>query len=233
MKALFIFAHPDDETFSSGGTIARLAQNGVKVHLICATRGEAGTVGDPPLTTPDKLGEFREKELKKAAKILGISRIFFLNFIDGTLNRIPLKKLLAPITRIIDSEQPDLVVTFDKRGGSNHPDHKAISKATTLAFTEYARTTNKHVCLYHTAIPRSYLKKYEQSGLTYTAFGKIKGVKDEDITTYSHIVDTYKIKVRAAQCHQTQRQDWQRFLKRAEQVNLKVEFFRLIFENSL
>ncbi|OGE37606.1 hypothetical protein A3B45_03090 [Candidatus Daviesbacteria bacterium RIFCSPLOWO2_01_FULL_39_12] len=233
MKALFVFAHPDDETFSSGGTIAKLSKSGVIVKLICATKGEAGTVGDPPLTTQDRLGDAREKELRKAAKILGISQIYFLGFIDGTLHQLPIGKLQEQILLILQKEKPDMVVTFDKRGGSNHPDHKAVSKATTRSFQKYLGSTKKWIRLYHTAIPRSYLKEYEKHGLSYTAFGTIKGVADTQITTISDIKDTYDIKVKAANCHKTQRKDWERFLSRADVVDVKKEFFMLILENKL
>jgi len=55
--------HPDDETFGPGATIARYAREGAEVHLATATRGEAGMVGDPPLTDREHLGEVRTAEL--------------------------------------------------------------------------------------------------------------------------------------------------------------------------
>lgn len=233
MKVLFIFAHPDDETFSSGGTIARLSQKGVQVKLICATKGEAGTVGDPPICTREELGKVREKELFAAAKILGISQIYFLGFQDGTLHTLPTKKLVDKITPILNKEKPDVVVTFEKMGGSNHPDHKAVSKAVTAAFRAHLPTITKHIRLYHTAMPRSYLKTYEKLGLSYTAFGKIRGVADANITTFVDIKATYRTKITAARCHKTQKKDWQRFLKRAKFVNSRIEFFKLVLENAI
>ena len=93
MKFLLVFAHPDDETFSSGGTIAKLTSMGHKVNLATATRGEEGMVGDPPITTKEKIGEVREQELRNAAKILGISKIYFLGFWDGRLRYIKNKEI--------------------------------------------------------------------------------------------------------------------------------------------
>ena len=52
---LAVFAHPDDETFRPGGTLALLARGGVRVQVLTATRGEAGSCGDPPLCTPEEL----------------------------------------------------------------------------------------------------------------------------------------------------------------------------------
>lgn len=233
MKFLFIFAHPDDESFSSGGTIAKLTANRHKVNLITATKGEAGEVGTPPITTKENLGKTREEELRKAAKILGISNIHFLGFIDGTLRYIKNKKLEDKIYSILKKELPDVIVTFDKLGASNHPDHKAISRIVTNLFKEYKNLTSKHVRLYHTAIPRSNLKKFEKEGLGYNAFGKMKGVKDSDITTIVNIGNFLRTKIKALKQHKTQHQDWERFLRRTEVADLKKEFFRLIDENNL
>lgn len=232
MKIIFVFAHPDDESFSSGGTIAKLAEKGEKIILVTATKGEAGEVGDPPICTQKNLGKTREKELRNAAKILGISKILFLNFIDGTLKNY-VKDLKEKIFLIFLNEQPDAIVTFDRYGGSNHPDHKAISRSATKAFKDYLQTSKKHVSLYNTAVPRSYLRKYEKAGLVYRAFGKMKGTPDENITTIVDINETFDMKVRALKMHKTQRKDVERFLKRTSYVDLKKEFFELISENSI
>ena len=233
MKFLFIFAHPDDETFSSGGTIAKLTNAKHKVKLITATKGEAGELGNPPIATRDKIGEVRERELRRAAKILGISDIYFLDFVDGKVRYARNKKLEGKILSILKKEKPDIVVTFDKMGGSNHPDHKAISRTTTKVFKQYKNLVRKNAKLYHTAMPRSFIKKFEKQGLGYNAFGKVQGVKDSDITTIVNIEKTLKTKIRALKEHKTQHQDWERFLKRADLFDLKHEFFKLIDENGL
>ncbi len=76
---LAVYAHPDDESFASGGTIARLTADGVRVVLVCATRGEAGEISDPTLATPDNLAEVREAEMRCAAEELGISELVLLS----------------------------------------------------------------------------------------------------------------------------------------------------------
>ena len=233
MKFLFVFAHPDDETFSSGGTIVKLTGAKHKVKLITATKGEAGQPGNPPITTREKLGEVREQELRRAAKILGIAEIFFLDYIDGKLRYARNKKLEQKILSIFKKEKPDVVITFDKTGGSNHPDHKAIGRATTNVFFEYKDLTNKHVRLYHTATPRSFIKMFEEKGVGYNAFGKVRGVEDKDITTFVDIEKTLNTKIKALKEHKTQHQDWERFLKRADIAKFKYEFFKLIYEREL
>lgn len=233
MKYLFVFAHPDDETFTSAGTIALLTKKGHTVKTICATKGEAGLVGNPPLTTQETLPIVREQEMRNAAKVLGVSEIFFLGFIDGTLHSIPLKILYEPIIRIFEKEKPDVVITFGKEGGSKHPDHIRIGKVTTRVFHEYMGLAKKHVRLYHTVSAKSYIRKLKQDNKMHYTFGEIKGTKDEDITTAVAIHNTRKEKIRALQCHKTQHKDVDRFLSRRNYEEYQYEYFLLVKENTL
>jgi LmbE family N-acetylglucosaminyl deacetylase len=232
MKFLFVFAHPDDETFSSGGTITKLTRTNHKVVLATATKGEAGEPGNPPITTRDKVGEVREQELRRAAKIMGILRIHFLGFIDGKVRYVRNKKLEGKILSVLKKERPDVVITFDKGGGSNHPDHKAVSRATTKVFKEYKNLVKKHLRLYHTAMPRSVIKGFEKQGANYNAFGKVRGIKDNEITTIIDISDTLDTKIKALKEHKTQHQDWERFIKRLDRAKYAHEFFKLVDEKN-
>ncbi|MBI2430889.1 MAG: PIG-L family deacetylase [Candidatus Levybacteria bacterium] len=225
MKVLCVFAHPDDESFSSGGAIAKLTKEGHKVLLITATKGEAGQTGG--LTTQETLGVVREKELQKAAHILGISEIFFLGYIDGTLEKIPVKEISKKILKIFLKEKPDIVITFNKEGGSRHPDHIQIHKGVTLAFKEYIKNLTKRASLYYADIPKSLLKKLKRLGTLYTAFGEIEGTDDTKITTVVDISETINTKIQAFMCHQTQKKDWERFLKRKYLPEFKKEYFTL------
>ncbi len=71
-KLLVVLAHPDDETFGTGGTLAYYASKGVEVHLICATRGEVGDVEPELLEGFDSIADLRENELRCAAETLGL-----------------------------------------------------------------------------------------------------------------------------------------------------------------
>src|SRR6266550_2207519 len=83
---LAIFAHPDDESLAMGGTLARYSHAGVEVSLVCATRGEWGSISDPALATRENLAEVREGELRAACQVLGISQLHFLDCPDGDVN---------------------------------------------------------------------------------------------------------------------------------------------------
>lgn len=233
MKVLFVFAHPDDETFSSWGTIKLLSKQGIDVRLVVATRGEEGQLGDPPLCTREELGVIREKELRAAARILGVSNLHVLNYRDSTLQKIPIVKLEYRIALIIHKVRPDVVITFDKQGVSNHPDHIAVSQAATSAFKKYKHRAKKHVRLYYVTAPLSNIKKLEKAGLSYNAFGKMKGTPDGNITTVIDVAKTLSYKINALREHKTQRKDWERFLRRKDHIDLGKEYFMLVAENSM
>lgn len=143
---LVVLAHPDDESFGMGGTIAHYASKGVDVHLLCATRGEAGTVEPHFLKKYKTIAKLREAELSCAAKALGLATVTFLGYRDSgmagsannrnraSLVKAPLDKVVEKIVGHIRRLRPQVVVTFDPVGGYHHPDHIAIHKATMLAF---------------------------------------------------------------------------------------------------
>jgi len=143
---LAVLAHPDDETFGMGGTLALYAQQGAAVHLICATRGEVGMVDPEYMQGYDSIAERREHELRCAAQTLGLAGVHFLDYRDsgmpGTednhhpraLAAAPLDEVAAKIVGYIRRLRPKVVLTFDPIGGYRHPDHIAIHEATLRAF---------------------------------------------------------------------------------------------------
>jgi LmbE family N-acetylglucosaminyl deacetylase len=136
LRLMAIFAHPDDETLGIGATLARYAAEGVETSLVCATRGERGWDG-PPETNPglQALGRLREAELQAAAEALGISRVFFLDAIDGELDQTDPIATTRRIAGIVRSVRPQVVITFAPDGDYGHPDHIAISRmAVSAAF---------------------------------------------------------------------------------------------------
>jgi N-acetylglucosamine malate deacetylase 2 len=125
---LLIFAHPDDETFLTGGSACRYASHGVRVVLATATRGEAGKAGDPPRCAPDELPALREEELRRAAAILGVSEVHLLGYRDRELAAAPPERIREELVTLVRRHRPSVVVTFDPNGGNLHPDHVAISR---------------------------------------------------------------------------------------------------------
>ena len=143
---LAALAHPDDESFGMGGTLALYAKRGVDVYLICATRGEAGTVDPSHMQGFASIAEMRENELRCAAKHLGLKEVFFLGYRDSGMPGSPdnqhpqaqvahpVEEVAAKVLKYIRQLKPDVVLTFDPIGGYRHPDHIHIHQATVLAF---------------------------------------------------------------------------------------------------
>jgi LmbE family N-acetylglucosaminyl deacetylase len=147
MKTLLvIFAHPDDESHGPGGTLAKYAAEGVNVHYLCATRGEAGMVDSRFLENGGSIAELRTAELNRAARELGLSGITFLGYRDSGMegwadNRHPESLYVAPLNEVaehiaahIRCLQPDVIITHDQYGWYGHPDHIKVYQATLLAY---------------------------------------------------------------------------------------------------
>lgn len=133
-KLLAVFAHPDDESFICGGTLAKYASEGVDITLVSATRGEMGRrMGNPPYLNRESMAAAREMELRQACESLGIRQLLFLDIRDKTVEFADEDSLTARIAAHINEVDPDVVLTFHERLGG-HPDHCAIGKATTTAF---------------------------------------------------------------------------------------------------
>lgn len=153
-KILFVYAHPDDESFTAGVTIPKYVQEEqAEVALLCATRGQAGKAGDPPICSQDELPHVREQELRKACDILGISRLEVLDYEDKHLSEVPPAELAAHVDAMIRDFRPQVVVTFPPHGISGHPDHRAISEATGLAVRSIPAADNPVCKLYHATVP--------------------------------------------------------------------------------
>jgi N-acetyl-1-D-myo-inositol-2-amino-2-deoxy-alpha-D-glucopyranoside deacetylase len=145
---LAVLAHPDDETFGMGGTLAMYARRGVDVYLVCATRGEVGDVPAEMLQGFNSVADLRESELRCATGMLQLAGIFFLGYRDSgmpgsadnhhpqALANTPEKVVAARVVHYIRQLKPQVVLTFDPIGGYRHPDHIAIHNATAIAFNE-------------------------------------------------------------------------------------------------
>jgi LmbE family N-acetylglucosaminyl deacetylase len=144
---LGIFAHPDDETFGPGGTLAKYAASGANVHVIIGTDGDAGSVEAAHKRGEGRtLAQERQEELTNAALLLGITTIWNLPYRDSgmrgspdnehprALIRQPITTLIAELTDYIRRMRPQVIITHDPFGGYGHPDHIRLCEVVTAAF---------------------------------------------------------------------------------------------------
>jgi len=131
MIILTFFAHPDDETMLCGGTLALLAKHGAEIHYLCATRGEGGEYGDPPVCTQEELGSVRQQELACAVEALGGKRLHLLDYVDpvvGENNQLfpytdDIDELVRTVLQHVNSLKPDVLITHGSNGEYGHPAH--------------------------------------------------------------------------------------------------------------
>jgi LmbE family N-acetylglucosaminyl deacetylase len=125
---LFIYAHPDDESFGVAGIARMYADQGAEIALVTATRGDAGRAGEPAICSREELPARREAELRAAAAILGINHVTVLDYLDKHLSEAPSVRIRRELVEAIRRHRPQVIVTFDPDGANLHPDHIAISR---------------------------------------------------------------------------------------------------------
>jgi mycothiol S-conjugate amidase len=146
---LAIHAHPDDESSKGAGTMARYADEGVRVVLVCATGGEEGEILNPRMDRPgiqENMPDIRKAELETACDILGVQRIYHLGYRDSGMPGTDANKraeafwnadpdeALGKLVKIIRDERPEVVLCYDESRGYEHPDHIRVHEWGTEAF---------------------------------------------------------------------------------------------------
>ena len=224
---LALFAHPDDESFAAGGTLARYAREGVRVVLATATRGEAGIVHEEGADWPADMGQIREEELRCACQALGVQHLRFLGYRDSGMDgspdndhprafcRVAAEEVVGRIVELWCEFQPDVVLTFGPEGGYGHPDHLAIHRHTTRAWEQAG---NPAVCsapprrLYYTAISAQTFRRIREAMWRHGLIPQMppeeeiarRAAPEDSITTAIDIRDYLEIKIAALRCHRTQ-----------------------------
>lgn len=199
-----VFAHPDDEAFGPAGTIATLSQTN-NVYVVCATRGEAGYNTAPGRAGKEELGRQRECELLASAEILGIKKVFFLDFKDGALCNNLYHALAEKIENILEKIKPKILITYEPRGISGHLDHVAVSMVTSFVFEKLK--TIKEIWYY--CISNQYREKIPDYFIYFPP-----GYKKSEINKVIDITSVWPTKVAAMNAHASQRHDAQRILTR-------------------
>ena len=162
MATLVTFhAHPDDEAISTAGVMAKAVDDGHRVVLVVATKGEHGEVVDGFLEPGEELWQRRVEETKAAGAILGVARIEFLGYVDSEMigtpeNEAPesfwqadVEEAAARLAALLVEESADVLTIYDENGNYGHPDHIQVHRvglrAAELAGTRrvYMNTINR------------------------------------------------------------------------------------------
>ncbi|HXE58223.1 MAG TPA: dephospho-CoA kinase [Gemmatimonadales bacterium] len=188
-RLLAVFAHPDDESFGPGGTLARYADAGVDVHLLCATSGERAS-RRAGLAAPRALARRRERELLRAAEVLGLRGVRLLRRGDGTL-RADDPEGPAAVARVLGEIRPQAVIAFGAGGITAHPDHVAVGAWARAACARVGTPT-----LYY---------EVERGSLEQRSHPRIAGIPAEGLPVRIDVRPWVDVKVAAIRAHASQR----------------------------
>jgi len=213
-----VFAHPDDDTFSIGGTVA-LHAGRLDVLSILATSGEAGQIAAGSGATKRNLGEVREGEARSAYAALGVpdTRIEFLRLRDGRLKRARRGPLVDRVTELLEQFEPEVVVTFGPDGVTKHDDHITMGAVATEAFHRARERSGDPAAfrrLLYTAIPWTRIRAWQrmqveagQEPMDPDAPYAPRGVDDETIAVEVDNRTVVDDVVAALRAHRTQAED--------------------------
>lgn len=231
---LLVHAHPDDETINNGVTMAKYAAAGVAVTLVICTRGEEGEVLVTELANlasnkDDKLGEYREIELKNAMNELGIKDFRFLGFPnkkwrdsgmmgmpqnerDDVFWQADLDEAANDLVKVILEIKPQVLITYDDFGGYGHPDHIKAHRVAMRA-AEIASNQGWQIeKIYHNTMPKSVIQmgieKMREVGSDFFGAESVDDLPfakpDELVTTVINAPEYVPQKLAAMKAHATQ-----------------------------
>lgn len=176
-KLLAVFAHPDDESFVCGGMFAKYAAEGVDITLVSATRGEMGRrMGNPHYLNRETIADAREQELREACACLGIGNLILFGIRDKTVEFEDEEALTSRIAALIQTIEPNVVLTFHERLGG-HPDHCAIGKATTEACRRNPGRGNLYFITFGDAMERPERYGYTHKDVVRLDIGDYRAAK--------------------------------------------------------
>jgi N-acetyl-1-D-myo-inositol-2-amino-2-deoxy-alpha-D-glucopyranoside deacetylase len=232
LTLMAVHAHPDDESISTGGILAKYSANGVQTVLTYCTRGEAGDILNPEFVSPKpglSIAEIRAIELENAVKVLDVASVHFLGYRDSGMAGTPenhhpqafaqadKQEATARLVAIIRRIRPHVIVTYNKKGTYLHPDHIMANRVTRRAFKASGDRDYKigeglepwqPSKLYYTAIPLARIRRMHriivERGEEPGFDPEVLGTPEEKI---SAIIDARKFlarKLQALNCHQSQ-----------------------------
>jgi LmbE family N-acetylglucosaminyl deacetylase len=180
LTLMAVHAHPDDEAISTGGILARYADEGVRTVLVTCTNGELGD--GPGGVKPGEPGHdeevivpLRRRELEASCEVLGVSHLELLGYHDsgmegwpqndapGAFWRASVEEAGQRLADLMRRYEPQVVVTYDEKGFYGHPDHIQANRVTRAAAAESGIPAK----LYYTAVARSRMRGFRQTLLDH------------------------------------------------------------------
>lgn len=178
---LSLWAHPDDETYLSGGVMAAAAASGQRVVCVSATAGELGT-DDPATWPPERLARVRRHEAAAAMAVLGVGEHRFLDLPDGGLAGLG-GTGTDLVDRLVDDVVPDTLLTFGPDGTTFHPDHVAVHRWAVEAWERSGRAFRLLLATTTSEHQARFGERYEEWGV-YMTDDRPVGVEHADLALH-------------------------------------------------
>jgi LmbE family N-acetylglucosaminyl deacetylase len=217
LRLVAIFAHPDDEAFGTGGTLAKYAHEGVEVHLVMATLGQAGQIANPEVTLDQPMGVLRERELRRACQQYGIKELHLLGYMDGHTPIVSQSEAVYKIVQLLRELKPQVVISFGPEGIYGHYDHLAVHRWATAAVElagdserwPEAGSPHQVAKFYHRAMFEEQVAQLEEiNGRKYVPIDGVPfpflGYPSEKITTVVNVREYAQAKLEGIRSHVSQ-----------------------------
>jgi N-acetyl-1-D-myo-inositol-2-amino-2-deoxy-alpha-D-glucopyranoside deacetylase len=229
---LAVHAHPDDESISTGGILAKYSAKGFRTVLAYGTRGEAGDILNPQFVSPKpglNIKEIRAIELEAAVKVLAVGSVYFLGYRDSGMAGSPenhhpqafaqadIQEATTRLVEIIRRVRPQIIVTYNEKGTYHHPDHIMANRVTLRAFQASADPQFEigevlgpwqPTKLYYTAIPLERIRRMhriaKEQGEDPGFDPEVIGTREEKISASVDVRKYLSQKLEALNCHQSQ-----------------------------
>ncbi len=189
-RLLCVFAHPDDESYGPGGTIARCALEGGDVFITMFTAGEAGTIGVSKTLARDELARRRRAELAAACDALGVGGHRVLGAPDGGVAGVDAAWAVGEILADIRRFRPQVALTFHRGGVSGHPDHVAVAGFLDRAIAE--ADADGPLASYEWGIPHRKAALYQRPSLVPLSEHEIAAIVDIDDVAMDRKLDAIR-----------------------------------------
>ncbi len=250
LTLLAVHAHPDDESISTGGILAKYSAMGLRTILAYGTGGEAGDILNPEFVAPKPgltIKEIRAIELEAAIKVLAVETVYFLGYRDSgmagssenyhpqSFAQADIREATARLVEIIRRVRPHVMVTYNEKGTYLHPDHIMANRVTLRAFhasgdsrfeTGEALEPWQPAKLYYTAIPlermRRIYKIVKERGEDPGFDPHVIGTPDNKISTVIDVREYLSQKLEALNCHQSQMNPNSIFRRMSEEWKLEI-----------
>ncbi len=194
-KILYIFPHPDDESFGPAPAISAQLRQGNEVYLLTLTKGEATSQRFKLNLSKQQMGEIRYREMQCVEKVLGLTDMTVLDLPDNELKYLDPIIIEETVSKHIQLVEPDILVTYAVHGISGFHDHLVTHAVVKRVFCQMKRSSDNHpdrLALFTRIGETDFTGKFRLEASTEKEIGFIENCTDVDMEKFRKALDCYK-----------------------------------------